>query len=128
VGVELSKTRGFVNVRDAIGPSHHKKVTDTVITVPAYFTDAQRQATKDAGKIADLSVRGIINEPTAAALAYGLDQKKMKPSPSMTSAVARSTSRCSRSARAWYWSRRCSAQAGSSFCSAPACRAAAGAR
>src|ERR1700681_812829 len=53
-----------------------EKVTDAVITVPAYFNDAQRQATKDAGKIADLNVRRIINEPTAAALAYGLDQKK----------------------------------------------------
>jgi molecular chaperone DnaK len=52
------------------------KVTDAVITVPAYFNDAQRQATKDAGKIADLDVRRIINEPTAAALAYGLDKKK----------------------------------------------------
>jgi molecular chaperone DnaK len=51
-------------------------VTQAVITVPAYFNDAQRQATKDAGKIADLDVRRIINEPTAAALAYGLDQKK----------------------------------------------------
>jgi molecular chaperone DnaK len=53
-----------------------ENVTDAVITVPAYFNDAQRQATKDAGKIADLNVRRIINEPTAAALAYGLDQKK----------------------------------------------------
>jgi molecular chaperone DnaK len=52
------------------------KVTDAVITVPAYFNDAQRQATKDAGQIADLNVRRIINEPTAAALAYGLDRKK----------------------------------------------------
>ncbi|MCH7576080.1 MAG: molecular chaperone DnaK [Candidatus Marinimicrobia bacterium] len=52
------------------------KVTDAVITVPAYFNDAQRQATKDAGKIAGLNVRRIINEPTAAALAYGLDKKK----------------------------------------------------
>jgi len=51
-------------------------VTDAVITVPAYFNDAQRQATKDAGKIAGLNVRRIINEPTAAALAYGLDKKK----------------------------------------------------
>lgn len=51
------------------------KVTDAVITVPAYFNDAQRQATKDAGKIAGLNVRRIINEPTAAALAYGLDKK-----------------------------------------------------
>ncbi len=51
-------------------------VTDAVITVPAYFNDAQRQATKDAGKIAGLDVKRIINEPTAAALAYGLDKKK----------------------------------------------------
>src|SRR5512137_859662 len=56
---------------------HHlgEKVTDAVITVPAYFNDAQRQATKDAGEIAGLKVRRIINEPTAAALAYGLDKK-----------------------------------------------------
>ena len=53
-----------------------EKVTDAVITVPAYFNDAQRQATKDAGKIAGLEVKRIINEPTAAALAYGLDKKK----------------------------------------------------
>jgi len=53
-----------------------EKVTDAVITVPAYFNDAQRQATKDAGKIAGLNVSRIINEPTAAALAYGLDKKK----------------------------------------------------
>ena len=52
-----------------------EKVTDAVITVPAYFNDAQRQATKDAGKIAGLNVQRIINEPTAAALAYGLDKK-----------------------------------------------------
>ena len=51
------------------------KVTDAVITVPAYFNDAQRQATKDAGEIAGLNVKRIINEPTAAALAYGLDKK-----------------------------------------------------
>ena len=51
-------------------------VTEAVITVPAYFTDAQRQATKDAGVIAGLDVKRIINEPTAAALAYGLDKKK----------------------------------------------------
>ena len=51
-------------------------VTEAVITVPAYFNDAQRQATKDAGKIAGLDVKRIVNEPTAAALAYGLDQKK----------------------------------------------------
>ena len=53
-----------------------EKITDVVITVPAYFNDAQRQATKDAGKIAGLNVLRIINEPTAAALAYGLDSKK----------------------------------------------------
>ncbi len=53
-----------------------EKVTDAVITVPAYFNDAQRQATKDAGAIAGLNVLRIINEPTAAALAYGLDKKK----------------------------------------------------
>jgi molecular chaperone DnaK len=53
-----------------------EKVTDAVITVPAYFNDSQRQATKDAGTIAGLNVRRIINEPTAAALAYGLDKKK----------------------------------------------------
>ena len=53
-----------------------EKVTEAVITVPAYFNDAQRQATKDAGQIAGLEVKRIINEPTAAALAYGLDKKK----------------------------------------------------
>ena len=53
-----------------------EKVTDAVITVPAYFNDSQRQATKDAGRIAGLEVKRIINEPTAASLAYGLDKKK----------------------------------------------------
>ncbi len=53
-----------------------QKVTEAVITVPAYFTDAQRQATKDAGKIAGLEVKRIINEPTAAALAYGMDKEE----------------------------------------------------
>jgi len=53
-----------------------EKVTDAVITVPAYFDDSQRQATKDAGKIAGFNVRRIVNEPTAASLAYGLDKKK----------------------------------------------------
>ena len=53
-----------------------EKVTEAVITVPAYFNDAQRQATKDAGKIAGLDVKRIINEPTAAALAYGLDKDR----------------------------------------------------
>ena len=52
-----------------------QEVTEAVITVPAYFNDAQRQATKEAGEIAGLNVRRIINEPTAAALAYGLDKK-----------------------------------------------------
>lgn len=55
-----------------------EKVTDAVITVPAYFTDAQRQATKDAGKIAGLEVKRIINEPTAAALAYGLNKSEQE--------------------------------------------------
>src|SRR5690606_17584863 len=53
-----------------------QEVKEAVITVPAYFNDAQRQATKDAGRIAGLDVKRIINEPTAAALAYGLDKKK----------------------------------------------------
>jgi molecular chaperone DnaK len=54
-------------------------VTEAVITVPAYFNDAQRQATKEAGEIAGLKVRRIINEPTAAALAYGLGQEEHRP-------------------------------------------------
>ena len=53
-----------------------EKVEQAVITVPAYFNDSQRQATKDAGRIAGLDVLRIINEPTAASLAYGLDKKK----------------------------------------------------
>jgi heat shock protein 5 len=53
-----------------------KKVTHAVVTVPAYFNDAQRQATKDAGAIAGLTVMRIINEPTAAAIAYGLEKKE----------------------------------------------------
>ena len=53
-----------------------QEVTEAVITVPAYFSDSQRQATKEAGEIAGLNVKRIINEPTAAALAYGLDKKK----------------------------------------------------
>lgn len=52
-----------------------KKIDNAVITVPAYFNDSQRQATKDAGTIAGLNVLRIINEPTAAAIAYGLDKK-----------------------------------------------------
>lgn len=55
-----------------------EKVTEAVITVPAYFTDAQRQATKDAGKIAGLDVKRIVNEPTAASLAYGLDKTEQQ--------------------------------------------------
>ena len=82
------------------------KVTQAVITVPAYFNDAQRQATKDAGRIAGLEVLRIINEPTAAALAYGLEKREAARSPSMTSAEARSTFRFSRSATACSKSRR----------------------
>jgi molecular chaperone DnaK len=66
----LAHIRSYVE--DYLG----EKVTDVVITVPAYFNDSQRQATKDAGKIAGLNVLRIINEPTAASLAYGLDKKK----------------------------------------------------
>jgi len=60
-----------------------EKVTDAIITVPAYFNDAQRQATKDAGKIAGLNVLRIINEPTAASLAYGLDKKGQRNHPGL---------------------------------------------
>jgi molecular chaperone DnaK len=63
-------------LREAAEAYLGEKVTEAVITVPAYFNDAQRQATKDAGQIAGLEVKRIINEPTAAALAYGLDKKK----------------------------------------------------
>ncbi len=66
----------LMKLKDAAEAYLGEKVTDAVITVPAYFNDAQRQATKDAGTIAGLNVRRIINEPTAAALAYGLDKKK----------------------------------------------------
>ena len=59
-------------------------VTQAVITVPAYFNDAQRQATKDAGQIAGLEVQRIINEPTAASLAYGLDKNTTRKLPFMT--------------------------------------------
>ena len=76
-------------------------VTQAVITVPAYFDDAQRTATKEAGSIAGLEVLRIINEPTAAALAYGLDKEDAdRPSSSSTSAAGRSTSPSSTSARA----------------------------
>nr|WP_321397466.1 molecular chaperone DnaK [uncultured Desulfobacter sp.] len=64
------------DIRDFVEECLGEKVTDAVITVPAYFDDNQRQATKDAGKIAGLNVLRIINEPTAASLAYGLDKKK----------------------------------------------------
>src|SRR6202162_283709 len=63
-------------MKDAAEQYLGEKITQAVITVPAYFNDAQRQATKDAGKIAGLEVLRIANEPTAAALAYGLDKKK----------------------------------------------------
>jgi molecular chaperone DnaK len=75
-------------------------ITEAVITVPAYFNDSQRNATKAAGEIAGLNVRRIINEPTAASLAYGLEAKAMRRSPCMTSAAAPSTSACWRSATA----------------------------
>ncbi len=67
-------------------------VTEAVITVPAYFNDSQRQATKDAGKIAGLDVKRIVNEPTAAALAYGLDKKKKRRLRSSISEAEPSTS------------------------------------
>jgi hypothetical protein len=69
-----------------------RTVGGVVITVPAYFDDAQRQATKDAGKLAGLDVLRLLNEPTAAALAYGLDKKRTASSRSTTSAAAPSTS------------------------------------
>jgi molecular chaperone DnaK len=65
----------LANIKNAAEEYLGEKVTDAVITVPAYFSDSQRQATKDAGKIAGLNVLRIINEPTAASLAYGLDKK-----------------------------------------------------
>ena len=75
-------------------------VTDVALTVPAYFNDAQRQATKDAGKIAGLNVLRIINEPTAAALAYGLDKKKDELIAVYDFGGARSISPSSRRAKA----------------------------
>ncbi len=65
----------LVNIKKSAEEYLGEKITDAVITVPAYFSDSQRQATKDAGKIAGLNVLRIINEPTAASLAYGLDKK-----------------------------------------------------
>src|SRR5205823_1109971 len=79
---------------DDAGKYLGERVTEAVITVPAYFNDAQRQATKDAGQIAGLEVLRIINEPTAAALAYGLERKARRPCLSSTSVGAPSTSRC----------------------------------
>ena len=73
------------------------EVQEAVITVPAYFNDSQRQATKDAGKIAGLDVKRIINEPTAAALAYGFDKKKRGDDSRLRSRGAELlTYRCSR--------------------------------
>ncbi len=72
------------------------KVNKAVITVPAYFNDAQRQATKDAGQIAGLEVVRIINEPTAASLAYGLDKKGKRPSACSTWEAVRLTYRFSK--------------------------------
>ena len=66
----------LANIKKTVEEYLGEKITDAVITVPAYFSDSQRQATKDAGKIAGLNVLRIINEPTAASLAYGLDKKK----------------------------------------------------
>ena len=66
----------LANIKKSAEDYLGEKVTDAVVTVPAYFNDSQRQATKDAGKIAGLNVLRIINEPTAASLAYGLDKKK----------------------------------------------------
>ena len=71
-----------------------QSVTEAVITVPAYFNDAQRQATKDAGKIAGLDVKRIVNEPTAAATGLWAGQEKTRPSWSTTSAAVRLTCRC----------------------------------
>ena len=65
----------LVKMKDTAEAYLGQKVTDAVVTVPAYFNDSQRQATKDAGAIAGLNVLRIINEPTAAAIAYGLDKK-----------------------------------------------------
>jgi hypothetical protein len=71
------------------------QVSEAVVTVPAYFDDAQRQATKDAGRIAGLNVLRIVNEPTAAALAYGMDEgRRSAGSRSTTWAAERSTSPC----------------------------------
>jgi molecular chaperone DnaK len=73
---EEISARVLMKLKQAAEDYLGEKITDAVITVPAYFNDAQRQATKDAGTIAGFNVRRILNEPTAAALAYGLDKKK----------------------------------------------------
>jgi molecular chaperone DnaK len=73
--VEIS-AKVLRELKEAVEKQIGEEITEAVITVPAYFNNAQRQATKDAGKIAGLDVKRIINEPTAAALAYGLDKKK----------------------------------------------------
>jgi len=65
----------LIKMRETAEAYLNKKIKDAVVTVPAYFNDSQRQATKDAGTIAGLNVLRIINEPTAAAIAYGLDKK-----------------------------------------------------
>src|SRR4030043_417387 len=73
---QVAKRQAVPNPENTAEAHPGEKGTDAVITVPAYFNDSQRQATKDAGTIAGFNVRRIINEPTAAALAYGLDKKK----------------------------------------------------
>ena len=75
IAAEIS-ARILVKLKKAAEDHLGEKVTEAVITVPAYFNDSQRQATKDAGRIAGLDVKRIVNEPTAAALAYGLDKSK----------------------------------------------------
>src|SRR5436189_258191 len=81
VGIDLGTTNSVIAAQvlrklvDDAGKFLGERVKEAVITVPAYFNDAQRNATKDAGRIAGLDVLRIINEPTAAALAYGLDKK-----------------------------------------------------
>ena len=83
-----------------------EKITQTVITVPAYFNDSQRNATKDAGRIAGMEVLRIINEPTAASLAYGLDKKKDEKFPFTILAAGHSIFRFSRLVKVFLRSRR----------------------
>ncbi len=82
---------GAAKLADDAGKQLGEKVTEAVITVPAYFNYAQRQATKDAGRIAGLEVLRIINEPTAAALAYGMEKNRTRRCSSSTSVAAPST-------------------------------------